>query len=721
MLKRRDYYSTVFLYFLKIAIALTGAVIFPIWLGDGKLSIPVILGAVAAGLTDIDDSLKGRLTNTVIILVLFFIAALGVDALLPYPILFLIAIMASSAFLIFLGSLGSRFATITFGTLVIVVYAMLTYKAERPWFLLPSLLVSGAFWYSVVAFLFNIALPSRPMQEALGKCYQELAQFLEAKSLFFDPDDDSDLTECKLRLTQISQTLGSTLETTRISIMRRLKHERGRRSARAILNYYLAAQEIFERAGSSHVDYQELKKEFPHSDLLFRFQRLMSAQGFACQKIASELLYKERYHHDGHFKMMFTRLKESLGYLTQEYQQESQQRLLYSTGSLLKNLSGIDEILLSLDREKELLLTAKESAVLLAEPKTDSSPMLESWRKVSRHFTPESPIFRHAMRVSLLMGIGFILAEGMNLIYSVMEGETVRLTTPYWIMLTSVFVCQPNYSATKTRTIKRLSGTVLGVVVTMFLLKLGLSREGQALFVVISGTLFFVMRQARYAYATALITMMVLFCFNLIDAGFVAPERLLDTFVGSLLAWAAVTYIYPEWRYRQLSVKIDAVKMANVAYLHEIAQQYHHGRVESPLYIKVRDDAGGRAGELVSLFSTLTVEPKTTRETLDYLFKVLALNNTFLSYVSALGAHRAALGDAVVLEILDEAVSRIEYYLTGDEPLDLNEHQRFLVRIEEEREKLSVDEQRLEEISLHQVQLLLRLLPDYVEAIQTPK
>ncbi|URU62228.1 hypothetical protein NBY27_24765 (plasmid) [Escherichia coli] len=57
----------------------------------------------------------------------------------------------------------------------------------------------------------------------------------------------------------------------------------GERVARC--HYYFVAQDIHERASSSHIQYQTLREHFRHSDVLFRFQRLMSMQGQACQQL----------------------------------------------------------------------------------------------------------------------------------------------------------------------------------------------------------------------------------------------------------------------------------------------------------------------------------------------------------------------------------------------------------------------------------------------------
>lgn len=82
--------------------------------------------------------------------------------------------------------------------------------------------------------------------------------------------------------------------------------------------------------------------------------------------------------------------------------------------------------------------------------------------------------------------------------------------------MTSLFVCQPNYSATKRRLALRIIGTLIGILVGLPLLKFVPSMEGQLTLIVISGLLFFVFRSSQYAQATLFITLLVLFCFNLL-------------------------------------------------------------------------------------------------------------------------------------------------------------------------------------------------------------
>ena len=55
------------------------------------------------------------------------------------------------------------------------------------------------------------------------------------------------------------------------------------------------------------------------------------------------------------------------------------------------------------------------------------------------------------------------------------------------MLLTTVFVCQPNYGATRIKLVQRISGTVLGLVVGWALFDLFPSQPVQALFAVVAG------------------------------------------------------------------------------------------------------------------------------------------------------------------------------------------------------------------------------------------
>ena len=120
--------------------------------------------------------------------------------------------------------------------------------------------------------------------------------------------------------------------------------------------------------------------------------------------------------------------------------------------------------------------------------------------------------------------------------------EFFQFNLGYWILLTAVFVCQPNYSATKVRLRQRIIGTILGVIIGSLLPYLNPTLEMKLGLMVVTSTLFFFFRSNNYSFSTFFITLQVLISFDVMgfDTQSALFPRLIDTVLGSAIAWFAV-------------------------------------------------------------------------------------------------------------------------------------------------------------------------------------
>ncbi|HAI6734665.1 TPA: TIGR01666 family membrane protein [Escherichia coli] len=507
-LLKRYTWNSAWLYYARIFIALCGTTAFPWWLGDVKLTIPLTLGMVAAALTDLDDRLAGRLRNLIITLFCFFIASASVELLFPWPWLFAIGLTLSTSGFILLGGLGQRYATIAFGALLIAIYTMLGTSLYEHWYQQPMYLLAGAVWYNVLTLIGHLLFPVRPLQDNLARCYEQLARYLELKSRMFDPDIEDESQAPLYDLALANGQLMATLNQTKLSLLTRLRGDRGQRGTRRTLHYYFVAQDIHERASSSHIQYQTLREHFRHSDVLFRFQRLMSMQGQACQQLSRCILLRQ------------------------------------------------------------------------------------------------------------------------------------------------------------------------------------------------------------YAHATMFITLLVLLCFNLLGEGFeVALPRVIDTLIGCAIAWAAVSYIWPDWKFRNLPRMLERATEANCRYLDAILEQYHQGRDNRLAYRIARRDAHNRDAELASVVSNMSSEPNVTPQIREAAFRLLCLNHTFTSYISALGAHREQLTNPEILAFLDDAVCYVDDAL-HHQPADEERVNQALAGLKQRMQQLEPRADSKEPLVVQQVGLLIALLPE---------
>ena len=110
---------------MRVFIALTGSMGLCWYLDEMALLIPLFLGIIASALAETDDSWQGRLNALAVTLVCFTVAALSVELLFPYPVLFIIALALAAFGLTMLGALGERYGAIASATLILSVYTMI--------------------------------------------------------------------------------------------------------------------------------------------------------------------------------------------------------------------------------------------------------------------------------------------------------------------------------------------------------------------------------------------------------------------------------------------------------------------------------------------------------------------------------------------------------------------------------------------------------------------
>ena len=278
-------------------------------------------------------------------------------------------------------------------------------------------------------------------------------------------------------------------------------------------------------------------------------------------------------------------------------------------------------------------------------------------------------------------------------------------------------MCRPNYGATRLRLVQRIAGTLIGLIATWALMQLFPGTEVQLLLALAAALIFFITRTDRYMLATAGITVMALFCFNLLGDGFVLIwPRLIDTVIGCAIAAAASFLILPDWQGRRLNQVMATVLASCARYLAQVLEQYASGmRDDLPYRIARRDMHNADAALSVAL-SNMLREPGRYRRNLEAGFRFLALSNTLLGYLSALGAHRAALdgehdaGIAQAGDYLQRTLGEIANALSLRQVLPVHDETEELA-MADALEQHAVQLPPKQRLVRDQLALTLRLLP----------
>ncbi|HBX54554.1 MAG TPA: TIGR01666 family membrane protein, partial [Pseudomonas sp.] len=268
---RRLWALDKFSYSLRVFIALSGSLLLCWSQGWIQALIPLFLGVIASALAETDDSWQGRLGALLVTLGCFTAAAYTVEFLFPYPWLFVSALALSSFALTMLGALGERFATLGWATLILAIYSMIGVEqrgGSAALWLEPLLLVAGAAWYGVLSVIWNALFAHQPVQHSLARLFRELGQYLKLKAALFEPLRQLDVEQRRLALAKQNGRVVAALNATKEIILHRVGNGRPGPKVSRYLKLYFLAQDIHERASSSHYPYNELAEAFFHSDVL---------------------------------------------------------------------------------------------------------------------------------------------------------------------------------------------------------------------------------------------------------------------------------------------------------------------------------------------------------------------------------------------------------------------------------------------------------------------
>ncbi|GHH53343.1 YccS family putative transporter [[Pseudomonas] boreopolis] len=636
-------------YGLRVFIALA-TVMGACWQHQQLQAVPALfLGIIASAIAETDDNWLGRGKAVLLSLLCFAAAAAAVVLLFPYPLPFVLSLALSTFALTLLGALGERYASLAQATVALSIYAMLgmdqhgSRSPEAAWHGV-GLLLLGASWYGLLSILWTVLFANRPVRERLAQLFFELGRFIELKADLFEPVRQSDLHARRLALAEQNARVVAALNAAKNAIISRFGRS-GRPGVQSGVYFrlYYMAQEFHERASSSHYPYEALTEAFFHSDVLYRCQRLLGLQGKACARLGEAIRLRRPFEYGERTAQATADLRASLDFLHARGDGRLA-RLLGSLELLVTNLQTIERRLSEATRTDTTGETVDTRL-------RDSSPhtLREMATRIGRQLTPTSVLFRHGLRMAIALAVGYGL---MKLIHA---------DNGYWILLTTAFVCRPNYGATRLRLVQRIVGTLVGLVATWAVMQLFPGTELQLLLALAGALVFFIARTDRYMLATAAITVMALLCFNLIGDGFVLIwPRLVDTLIGCAIAAAASFLILPDWQGRRLNVVMSTVLAACARYLAQVLEQYRSGMRDDLPYRIARRDMHNADAALSAALSNMLREPGRYRRNLDAGFRFLALSSTLLGYLSALGAHRAELAEDATGGTVAEAGSYLQ-------------------------------------------------------------
>ncbi|WP_304334442.1 YccS family putative transporter [Conchiformibius steedae] len=693
---------------------------------------PLILGIISGGLVDLDNGLGGKVKNILFTLSAFAVASVSVQQTLHNPVWLAATLTALAFFFTLIGVAGLRYRTIAFGTLAVAIYTALISQAhiDERWYVNPALITGGALLYSGATVLTHILFPHRPVQENTAAAYEALSGYLAAKADFFDPDEAEHLEPQQIKLAMGNSQVINAFNLCRHSLFYRMRGQHRHPRTTRMLRYYFVAQDIHERISSSHVHYQAFAEQLRHSDLIYRIQRLLRLQAQACSEFAAALRDDSTYSYAAKLDRATKGAEQSLKHYAEHA--DSRHIAPYRVQRLLDNIIHVSLQFSHLGRTDNETL-GEGDRIRLSSP--ESGGIKGAWRMLKGQITPQSPVFRHAVRMAVTVLAACALLQFSPAINAYLLPENVEdhLNLGFWILLTGIFVCQPNYSATKKRLVQRIIGTVAGVAVGSLLPLLNPTMEIKLAVVIITTMLFFYFRTNKHSFSTFFITIQAIIGFSVMgyDVTVFLLPRIADTVVGALIAGAAVYWIWPDWKFLSLEKTGAQAVQANAGYLKAILNELQqYGLRDDITYRHARRLSHDRAAALSTTLSDMSGEPKKYGSRLQDAFLLLKINYSLISYISALGAYRNKMHGSLCeaeetflqrfFPVAEQLVDAMSHIGTWDAE-QFGEAQRHIQNgLADLREALSENEQQDDwqsQVLWQQLTMIAEVLPPYYDAL----
>lgn len=177
-----------------------------------------------------------------------------------------------------------------------------------------------------------------------------------------------------------------------------------------------------------------------------------------------------------------------------------------------------------------------KKALAGVDPSQFVAPLEVSFPVLLQEIRLSSPIFRHALRLGLALGVGYAL---ILFIPGLRHGN--------WILLTIAVIMRASYSVTRQRRNQRLIGSLVGCVIAGGLLWTGSPLLLFAVQLAAIGIAHAFVR-VDYRVTSTAATVMALITLHLIDPVTAAPVfvRMIDTGIGAAIAFLA-NGILPQW------------------------------------------------------------------------------------------------------------------------------------------------------------------------------
>ena len=591
------------------------------YLGHLEIGITLSLGALCVSISDGPGPVVHKRNGMLYCNIFIFISAVLTGLCNQNIILMGILILAASFFFTMFSVYGNRATSVGFAALLLMVLRMTDKVPAQEVFIQSILILSGGVWYMLVALLLFRVTPFRPAQRSLGDCIHETSKYLMIKSEMYNPQSDLDELYDKLLKQQIS--VNEKQDAVReILFKNRSLLKESTLTGRLLVLTFVDIVDMFEHIMATWYDYASLRERFSDTGILGEISLFIKNIAHELDNIGEAIQANKVYRKQFDLAAGLKDLKQKIDELPDAQSTMMLKKILVHLRSLGEKTDEILKYFQGSTSPKGNLRSNRDYSKFVTHQKINGAIF-----KNNLNF--KSNIFRHSLRVMITCGVGYafsqLFAQGHH---------------SYWILMTIIIILKPAFSLTKQKNSDRLLGTIGGGIIGLLLLFL--IKDKTILFVFM---LFFMLgtytfKTLNYIVMVIFLTPYILILFHFLGLGAlnVASERLLDTAIGSALAFLASYFLFPKWESENLQKYMADVLKANIRYLQKLKIIFTGNKISTLDYKLMRKELFVSTANLSAALHRMLSEPKSKQSHAKEIYEFVVLNNVLSSNIASLTA-----------------------------------------------------------------------------------
>lgn len=656
----RSYKQFTTSYYVSDGLRITAAIIIPViiasYLGRISAGVTVALGALCIVACDSPGPLHHRINGMLTGIVLVFMTSLVTGFIAPYHWLVAIGLLLFSFVFSMAGIYGARATSIGIASLLIMILSIRELYDAHTVLLKSLFILAGGCWYFLWSLLLNHLRPYKLAQQAVGDSILSIARYMQVKASLYAEKVDYDesytaLLDRQTKLHAKQELVREILFKTR-SIVKDSTHK-----GRTLLAVFNDSFDLFEQVMTSQQDYRALHK-YIGQELLTGFEKTIGAIASEVEDIGIALQEGKKSVPDPHTAQAIGALEVGFDNYRKESVNEANIEVMNSLRHVLENIRDIYGIVLIMHRYTAYDPGFRAGSRAGLDYDKFVAPTQLNPRLFLENLNLHSNIFRHSLRVSLTLFTGYLSLKYFSLGHD------------YWVLLTILVILKPAYSLTKQRNLNRLFGTVIGVAIGAVLLYFIKPPVVLMVIMIITMAAAYSFLRISYFPFVILMTIFLLISFHLLQASNfnkLMADRLIDTLIGSGLAFLATLLFPPRWTKEQIGMLLRSAVTANANYFEQVSEKISGEDISDMHYRLLRKEAYVAMANLSDAFQRMLSEPGSKQENSAPVYSLVVFNHLLLSHISTLSSYNSTFRLKKRTDRFDAVISGILSHLRQEE------------------------------------------------------